>query len=193
MSDNPTEERRRDTIQTISALIGSQGRAGLISKETIATALAVSESTVSRWARGDGVPDDKDFLRLRWLYRQRRTWHLRFADFVLAMWTPLGDGDGGADDLEQQLTAGQYLSEITYKPTANESIVECVVKLAVPFRSLTLIVLGPRRHLVELAHSEDGPGGRTLSFDRRIRVRPREAAPTLRKGSTLRFYLRYVV
>lgn len=181
------------TMSTIANLVGSQGRAGLISKETIATALGVSESTVSRWTRGDGIPDPETYRRLRWLGRQRRTWYLRFSDFVLAMWSPLREGEGEEDDFDAKLAEERYFSEITYRPTDHPAIAACELKLDVAFRSFALVVLGPRRHQLELAHTEDGPGARTLFFDRRRKVAPGRPRFTLRKGSKVEFYLRYLM
>lgn len=196
MHNTPPDEndRRAWTMETLETLIGSQGRAGLIGKETIATALGVSESTVSRWARGDGIPDDEAYFRLRWLARQRRTWYLRVCDFVLAVWTPLGRSETHErNGFDEAIAAERYFSEVTFRPTKDPSIVQCEVKLASAFRSFALVVLGPRRHMVELAHTADGPSARTLHFDRRRKIVPRQSPPSLKKGSTVEFFLRYLV
>lgn len=181
-------------METIADLVGTQGRAGPIGKETIATALGVSESTVSRWTRGDGVPDEDAYRQLRWLRSQRRTWYLRSSDFVMAMWQPPREG---ADQRAEPLGEGRYFSELVYRPTEDPSAVECDVKLAATFRSFALVVLGPRRHQVQLSHSVDGEGARTLHFDNRRKV---GAGPgrkgrrwSLKKDTRVTFYLRYLV
>lgn len=183
---------------TIDELVGTPGRAGPISKETIATALGVSESTVSRWARGDAVPDDVVYRRLRWLRSQRRTWYLRFCDFALLVWTPLrrGETDEATDldeDEDEDDDAPPYFSAVTFRPTKHPSIVECELTLAQAFQSIAFIVLGPRRHEVELALTPKGQGGRTVRFDRRLAPAPRQKPPSLARDSAVRFYLRYLV
>lgn len=194
MSNKTRGELREWTMATIADLVGTQGRAGPIGKETIATALGVSESTVSRWTRGEGVPDEGAYRQLRWLRSQRRTWYLRSSDFVMAMWQPLGDG---SDEPAEQLSEGRYFSELSYRPTENPSTVECEIKLAATFRSFALVVLGPRRHQVQLSHSVDGESARRLHFDNRMKVKAGRGQKgtkwSLKKGTRVTFYLRYLV